>query len=72
MLFIRNKRDTRDITLLNKLLATDESLEYIDSQWWYDGRCYDTLKQLTDYMMMPLSTTRYTLESYACIHRGNT
>jgi len=69
MLLIRNKHDTKNITLLNKLVATGEQLEYIDSQWWYEGRCYETLSGLANYMMIPLSTTRYTLESY--IHRGN-
>ena len=64
MVFIRNKRDTKNITLLNKLVATGESLEYIDNLWWYDGRVYNSLEEISTFMGIPLSTTRYVLESY--------
>ena len=64
MIFIRNKRDTKNITLLNKLVATGESLEYIDNLWWYDGRVYNSLEEISAFMGIPLSTTRYLLESY--------
>ena len=72
MILTRNKYDTKNITFLNKLLATGELLEYIDSQWWYEGKRYATLEQLARYMMIPLSSTRYTLESYPRIHTMNT
>ena len=64
MIFIRNKRDTKNITLLNKLVATGETLEYIDGLWWYDGRVYNSIKEICTFMGIPLSTTRYVLESY--------
>jgi hypothetical protein len=72
MLFIKNKRDTKNITLLNKLVATGETLDYIQGEWWYDGKCYATLQQLAVYMMIPLSTTNFVLHSYSDIQRMNT
>ena len=64
MLFIRNKRDTKNITLLNKLVATGESLEYIGGEWWYDGNVYNSLEEISRWMGIPPSSTRYVLESY--------
>lgn len=64
MLFLPNKRDTKNITLLNKLVANGESLEYIHGEWWYEGECYNSLLELATYMMIPVSSTNYVLESY--------
>ena len=64
MIFIRNKHDTKNITLLNKLVATGETLEYIHGEWWYEGKNYNSLLDIATYMMIPMSTTRYCLESY--------
>jgi hypothetical protein len=72
MIFARNKYDTKNITLLNKLVTTGETLEYIQGEWWYDGKCYATLQQLAVYMMIPLSTTNFVLHSYSDIQRMNT
>ena len=73
MLLTRNKRDTKNITLLNKLVAHGETLEYIKGEWWYEGRCYNSLLELATYMMIPLSSTNYVFESYAgSIHTENT
>jgi hypothetical protein len=72
MILARNKYDTKNITLLNKLVTTGETLEYIQGEWWYDGKCYATLQQLAVYMMIPLSTTNFVLHSYSDIQRVNT
>jgi hypothetical protein len=72
MILARNKYDTKNITLLNKLVTTGETLEYIQGEWWYDGKCYATLQQLAVYMMIPLSTTNFVLHSYSDIQRMNT
>lgn len=56
MIFNRNKRDTENTTLLNKLVAHGETLEYIQGQWWYEGRVYNSIRDLAEYMMIPLGT----------------
>jgi hypothetical protein len=71
MLFIKNKRDTKNLTLLNKLVATGEPLEYINGEWWYDSKPYATIKHVAKYMMIPLSTTNFVLHSYTDIKRVN-
>tara|TARA_R110000822_G_scaffold53019_1_gene136848 strand:- start:260 stop:478 length:219 start_codon:yes stop_codon:yes gene_type:complete len=71
MLFTRNKRDTKNLTLLNKLVATGEPLEYINGEWWFDGKQYATIEHVAKYMMIPLSTTNFVLHSYTDIKRVN-
>jgi len=58
MIFSPNKRDTKNVTLLNKLVAHGEELEYIQGEWWYEGRVYNSIRDLAKYMMIPLSLIR--------------
>lgn len=71
MLFIKNKHDTKNLTLLNKLVATGEPLEYIQGEWWYDGKSYATIEHVAKYMMIPISTTNFVLHSYVGITQVN-
>ena len=59
-----NRRGSKNITILNKLVAHGEDLEYIEGQWWYEGKSYDTLPTICNEMMIPVSIHKLALESY--------
>lgn len=65
LVFKKNKRDTKNLTLINKLVDKGGDVIYNHGVWWWNNKSYSTVEHMAKDSGVCLQWTKHVLHTYA-------